>query len=65
MHGASKHAIKGIADAFRIELKLEGSPNSLTLIKPASINTPFPKYAKNYFNQEIKLLPPFRTRCAM
>jgi hypothetical protein len=52
MHGASKHAIKGIADAFRIELKLEGSPNSLTLIKPASINTPFPKYAKNYFTRK-------------
>jgi short-subunit dehydrogenase len=58
MYGASKHAIKGITDAFRMELELEGSPISLTLIKPASINTPFPRHAKNYLDQEIKLPPP-------
>ena len=58
MYSASKHAVKGFTDAFRMELEEAGAPISVTLIKPASINTPFPFHAKNYMHQEPKLPPP-------
>jgi NAD(P)-dependent dehydrogenase (short-subunit alcohol dehydrogenase family) len=58
MYAASKHAIKGFTDALRMELEQEGAPISVTLIKPASINTPFPHHAKNYTDKEPKLPPP-------
>lgn len=48
MYGASKHAVKGFTDAFRMEMQSENAPVSITLIKPASIDTPFPMHAKNY-----------------
>ena len=48
MYSASKHAIKGFTDAFRMELEHEKAPISVTLIKPGSIDTPFPEHAKKY-----------------
>jgi NAD(P)-dependent dehydrogenase (short-subunit alcohol dehydrogenase family) len=58
IYAASKHAIKGFTDAYRMELQEAGAPISVTLIKPSSINTPFPHNAKNYLHQEPKLPPP-------
>lgn len=58
MYSASKHAIKGFTDAFRLELEQEGAPVSVTLIKPSSIATPFNRHAKNYTGQEATLPPP-------
>ena len=58
IYAASKHAIKGFTDAYRMELQEAGAPISVTLIKPASIDTPFPRHAKNYLDQEPKLPPP-------
>lgn len=58
MYSASKHAIKGFTDAFRMELSLENAPITVSLIKPASINTPFPKHAKTYTGREPILPPP-------
>lgn len=58
MYAASKHAIKGFTDAFRMEIEEAGEPISVTLIKPASINTPFPEHAKNYMDRAPKLPPP-------
>ncbi|WP_375435684.1 SDR family oxidoreductase [uncultured Hymenobacter sp.] len=58
MYCASKHAIKGFTDALRMELEEEGAPISVTLIKPAAINTPFPQHARNYMDKEPKLPPP-------
>jgi short-subunit dehydrogenase len=58
MYCASKHAIKGFTDSLRIELEEEGAPVSVTLIKPAAINTPFPQNARNYLDHEPKLPPP-------
>ncbi|MBX0290837.1 SDR family oxidoreductase [Hymenobacter sp. HSC-4F20] len=58
MYSASKHAIKGFTDALRIELEEEGAPVSVTLIKPAAINTPFPQHARNYMDREPQLPPP-------
>ena len=58
MYSASKHAIKGFTDALRMELASEHAPVTVTLIKPASINTPFPQHAKNTMDRQAKLPPP-------
>ncbi len=58
MYCASKHAIKGFTDSLRMELFEDGAPVSVTLIKPASIDTPLPQRAKNYTDHEPKLPPP-------
>jgi short-subunit dehydrogenase len=52
VYSASKHAIKGFTDALRMELEHDGLPVSVTLIKPAAINTPYTKHAKNYLPTE-------------
>ncbi len=44
---ASKFAIKGFTEAFRREADAERQPISVTLIKPAAINTPFTDHARN------------------
>jgi short-subunit dehydrogenase len=57
-YSASKHAVKGFTDALRMELEHEGAPVSLTLVKPASIDTPFPQHARNLMDREPDLPPP-------
>ncbi|SNS27478.1 Short-chain dehydrogenase [Noviherbaspirillum humi] len=58
MYSASKHAVKGFTDALRMELADEGAPVSVTLIKPAGIDTMFLEHAKNFMDVEPKLPPP-------
>ena len=58
MYSASKHAIRAFTDALRMELKHDGAPVSITLVKPASIDTPLPQRARNYMDQEPDLPPP-------
>ncbi|MCC6492964.1 MAG: SDR family oxidoreductase [Pirellulales bacterium] len=58
MYAASKHAVKGFTDALRIELESERAPISVTLIKPASIDTPFTRHAGNYLKRKPQLPPP-------
>lgn len=58
MYSASKHALKGFTDALRVELIEEDAPVSVTLIKPASIDTPLPQHARNYGDREPMLPPP-------
>jgi short-subunit dehydrogenase len=58
MYSATKHAVKGFTDALRMELMEQNAPVSVTLIKPAGIDTPYPQHARNYFPQEPKLPPP-------
>ncbi|UPV73124.1 SDR family oxidoreductase [Halorussus limi] len=60
-YSASKHAVKGFTDALRMELEQEGAPVSVTLVKPASIDTPYPDHAKNYMDEEATLPPPIYT----
>lgn len=57
-YSASKHAVKGFTDSLRIELAEEGAPVSVTLIKPAALDTMFVPHAKNYMEVEPKLPPP-------
>lgn len=58
MYAASKHAVKGFTDALRMELEQERAPVSVTLIKPYSIDTPFPHHARNYLDREPRLPDP-------
>lgn len=58
MYSASKHAVKGFTDALRMELESEDAPVSVTLVKPAAIDTMYLVHAKNYLAEEPKHAPP-------
>ncbi|MDB4993518.1 MAG: short-chain dehydrogenase [Myxococcaceae bacterium] len=55
---ASKHAVKGYTDSLRMELEMENAPISVTLIKPAAIDTPYVQHARNHLDVEPKNPPP-------
>jgi NAD(P)-dependent dehydrogenase (short-subunit alcohol dehydrogenase family) len=57
-YSASKHAIKGFTDALRMELMHDGAPVSVTLIKPAAIDTPYVYHARNYLPMRPQNPPP-------
>jgi short-subunit dehydrogenase len=59
IYSAAKHAVQGYTDALRVELAHDKIPVSVTLIKPAAINTPYPQHAKNYLEKEPKNAPPY------
>ena len=46
-YSATKFAVKAITDTFRMEFAAEGYPISVTLVKPAAIDTPYPEHARN------------------
>src|SRR5690606_29872828 len=58
IYSASKHAVQGFTDALRMEVEEAGLPISVTLIKPAAINTPFAQHAKNNMAKEPDFPPP-------
>ena len=58
LYTASKHAVKGFTDTLRMELIAERAPVSVTLIKPASVDTPLPDRARNYMDCRPSLPPP-------
>lgn len=55
---ASKHAVKGFTDSLRMEIEAAGYPVSVTLIKPAAIDTLFVPHAANYMNVRPRLPAP-------
>jgi NAD(P)-dependent dehydrogenase (short-subunit alcohol dehydrogenase family) len=55
---AAKHALKGFTDSLRMELEQEGLPIAVTLIKPASIDTPFFDKARTHLGVEPQPIPP-------
>ncbi len=57
-YSASKHALKGITEALRMEVEEEGLPINITLINPSGIATPYNDHAKNYFDVR-PINPPF------
>ena len=58
MYAASKHAVKGFTDSLRMEIEKDGVPISVTLIKPAGIDTMFTSHARNYMANEPELPAP-------
>jgi short-subunit dehydrogenase len=58
LYSASKHAVKAFTDSLRTELEKDKAPMSVTLIKPAGIDTMFVAHAKNYMDKEPSLPPP-------
>lgn len=57
-YAATKHALKAYVEALRIELKGEGAPVSITLVKPAGIDTPIAHHASVHAEGAAKLPPP-------
>jgi short-subunit dehydrogenase len=58
-YAASKHAVKAYTETVRVEFEKQGIPIALTLIKPASIDTPFTEHARNYMKDaHPRLMPP-------
>ncbi|WP_207457913.1 SDR family oxidoreductase [Azospirillum sp. SYSU D00513] len=55
---ATKHAVKAFTDSLRMELEAEGAPVSVTLIKPAAIDTMYEAHAKNFLDTEPSNPPP-------
>ena len=55
---ASKFAVKGFTEAFRREAAAARQPISVTLIKPAAINTPFTDHARNRMGSSGTRNPP-------
>lgn len=55
---AMKAAVMQFTDALRMELEDEGSPMSVTLIKPSAIDTPYPEHARNKMNKPARLPQP-------
>jgi short-subunit dehydrogenase len=57
-YSASKHAVKAFTNALRMELEADGVPISVSLVKPATIKTPFYEHARNYMERAPKMIPP-------
>jgi short-subunit dehydrogenase len=55
---AAKHALKAFTDSLRMELEEAGVPISVTLVKPASIDTPFFDKARTHLGTEPQPVPP-------
>jgi NAD(P)-dependent dehydrogenase (short-subunit alcohol dehydrogenase family) len=55
---AAKHALKAFTETLRMELEEEGVPISVSLVKPASIDTPFFEKARTHLGVEPQPVPP-------
>lgn len=58
IYAAAKHAVKAYTDVLRMELEHDDVPISVSLIKPAGIDTPFFKHARSHLGVEPKPAPP-------
>ncbi|WP_308916013.1 SDR family oxidoreductase [Jannaschia sp. LMIT008] len=47
-YSASKHALKAVTDALRMECREDGLDLSITLIKPGSVDTPYMEHARDF-----------------
>jgi len=55
---AMKAAVMQFTDALRMELEQAEAPVSVTLIKPAAIDTPYPEHARNKLDEPARLPQP-------
>jgi short-subunit dehydrogenase len=58
MYSASKHAVKAYTESLRMELEADGLPISVTLIKPAAIDTPYIDHGVNHMEHHPTHVPP-------
>lgn len=54
VYSASKHAVKGFTNALRMELMREQAPITVSLVKPAAIDTPYSRHARNLTGQAMQ-----------
>jgi NAD(P)-dependent dehydrogenase (short-subunit alcohol dehydrogenase family) len=57
-YSAAKHGLKGFTDALRLELAHAGSPVTVTLLLPSSINTPLFDHARSKLGVKPQPIPP-------
>lgn len=57
-YAASKHALKAYVESLRIELRTSAPRISVTLIKPAAIDTPIAQHAANHEGGGAQIPPP-------
>ncbi len=55
---ASKHAIKGLTEALRVEMERERAGISVVLIEPSSMNTPLFDHARSKMGFRPRPIPP-------
>lgn len=55
---AAKHALRAIAESLRIELKHDGTPVNISVIKPPSVDTPFFAHARTKLGVKPKPVAP-------
>jgi NAD(P)-dependent dehydrogenase (short-subunit alcohol dehydrogenase family) len=55
---ASKHAVMGLTDALRVEVREQRLPVAVTLIRPSAIDTPIVARARNVMDVAPRLPPP-------
>jgi len=55
---AAKFGVDGFSEALRTEIEHNGWPVNLTVIRPASIDTPFFRHARSKMGVEPKPIPP-------
>lgn len=60
-YSATKHALKAYVEVLRMELGEAGLPISVTLIKPAGIDTPIGQHGRNHEAGEGQIPPPVYT----
>jgi len=54
VYSASKHAVKGFTNAFRMELMRDRAPVAVSLVKPSAIDTPYNRHARNLTGQAVQ-----------
>ena len=57
-YAATKHAVKAYVQSLRIELQDQAPAISVTLVKPAGIDTPIAQHAANHLGGEARIPPP-------
>ncbi|MGN6550985.1 MAG: SDR family oxidoreductase [Pararhizobium sp.] len=57
-YAAAKHAVKGFIESLALEVHADGIPVSITLIKPAGMDTPIGQHAANHGAGEALIPPP-------
>lgn len=58
---ASKHGVKGFTESLRLEVMREKLPINVTLVLPASVNTPFFEHARSKIEAQPRPIPPVYT----